>query len=347
MRALYRTTFRIKAKDNPDETMRDIANTCLGWIFDPNRKTVTRHESRPEDPLTNAANLDLGNAHTLDLRTLEDEGATHWGLRFQHPDFEDPTLLWCSELTLHPAQNGSIHFACSVLLGRSEMTFAPVFRPITRPRIIANILSSFQTDGIFPLRNEAVSCKTDSETINQLVSILESASRKHPLVLISTYEGGKIMVEENKIASHLAGLAHVVVAESDEVGRALCSIVGEQRSTFGGQIRIYWPGFKRDCNPYDHSLFTRNALQQMKQRHPTAISQELLSRIASAAVFTVTENFLTWQKLQSLARKAEIEEARQQGCWEAYASMARRSRWRLRLPPSAAMPYPLLKFHGV
>ena len=300
-----------------DQCVRELASTCLDWIYNPKRQT---HKlPRPEGPLCSKEDLELGNDSTLQLRTQDTDSGTYWGMRFQHPDSDDPDLIWATEITLHPAENNSIHFACSVFLGRSEFSYSPVKRFVTRPKIVATVLEKFQSDSIFPVSTKAFSCPDDPALVSKFVEFLESPSRRLPVVVISAAEDGGYFTDASSVASKLAGLAHVIAFDNDHVAEVFTTHFADSLSVFAGGIRIYWPGFSRVSNRFDHPLFTRQSLQRINARHPKAISNLLLSRIAEVAAFSVGDSFLSWHGLLSIIRKSEMSRAREDEDWQTLA----------------------------
>jgi hypothetical protein len=86
------------------------------------------------------------------------------------------------------------------------------------------------------------------------VAFLESPERRLPVVAITRPTHGTPPIAPEQLAQRLAGIAHVVGVEPAAT-YGVSDAVTPTRSVFGGAVRLYWPGFRRDSKPYSHPLF--------------------------------------------------------------------------------------------
>jgi hypothetical protein len=85
------------------------------------------------------------------------------------------------------------------------------------------------------------------------VGFLDSPDRQLPIDALSVPEGGEPFLDPSRASDRLLGLAHVVVVDS-QASYAVTDMVGKALSCFSGAVRIYWPGFNSQDDPYFHRL---------------------------------------------------------------------------------------------
>jgi hypothetical protein len=314
MKTLYRTSFNISHTRTIAQTFDDVAAVCYRWVFDPKRKV------RPPD------GLNVGAASTVERTVLVNDseieahfvdgggdGTTAWGLRFSHPQSDDPTLRWTSEMGLLSHGGAMPSFSCSVSVSRVGAIVSPIRQRSSRPQVVPAMLRHFKCVGAYPLMTKPIGMKPTDGDIANLLGVLQAPSRTHPIVLISNLNAeNRPTVEPAILADSLAGLAHVVVTTDSQVSWMLRDRLPNPLLTYDGAVRLYWPGFRITDSPFDHPLWTSPKIESY--RDPSRdLAQTLLDLISSTAIFNLHDGILTWDRLQSLARAQAIEEARAAG----------------------------------
>lgn len=117
-------------------------------------------------------------------------------------------------------------------------------------------------------RLSAAPQRISAHHIDKLAFFLCAPDRRLPVVLISQAKNPALgqngyLVDGRKLASELAGSAHVMVIDWDAT-YDLSRIVGDEWSCFGGAVRIYWPSsidFEAD-DPYEHPLYTAQTIRR-------------------------------------------------------------------------------------
>ena len=312
MRPIYRTSFGLRPVDGQD-VFADIPAAVADWLESHKAERLPKWDGAKLALIGSAPHLlKSSSGKVLETLPVQAGDIRAWGARFQHPDHEDNSLRWSTEIALSQQGDGGPLFSCSVLLGRADQNLAPFQRFASRPRIVESVLTRFKSAGILSLSPKPIVVSDSPQEVELFVKLLESPARRHPVIFLST-SGGELTCPAEPLASHLAGLAHVIVAKSDSVSDDLGRTLSDLQNCFDGAIRIYWPGFTRRSNPYHHRLYIRQRLLAMLEDHPHAVGHALLQNIAGVAVFSLDDSFLTWGRLERLQREDELAKAKASG----------------------------------
>lgn len=93
------------------------------------------------------------------------------------------------------------------------------------------------------------------ENGERLAGELLNPERTIPIVALSTEQGELAAPRlDTHIERDLSGLANVVVVDPD-ASWALTDVLGQSYSCFDGAVRLYWPRFSLDADPFDHPLW--------------------------------------------------------------------------------------------
>ena len=314
MKTLYRTSFNISSSRTIPDTFNDVAAVCYRWVIDP-----ARGRNAP-------AGLSIATAAALERTALPDDaeieaqfvdggadGTTAWGLRWTHPQFDDSSLCWTSEIGLLSHGGGMPSFSCSVSVSRVGAVVSPIRQRSSRPKVVPAMLRHFKGVGAYQLMTKPIGMKPTDGDVENLFSVLQAANRTHPIVFVSSGNAGNSpIIDATIIADSLAGLAHVVLATDSRVSRMLRERIPNQLVAYDGAVRLYWPGFRVTDSPFDHQLWT--APKILSYRNPSRdLAQTLLDVISETAIFNLHDGILTWDRLQSLSRAQAIEQARAAG----------------------------------
>ncbi|MDB6077486.1 MAG: hypothetical protein JWO82_1233 [Akkermansiaceae bacterium] len=303
MRTVYRANFQLSDQPDPKPSLEAVSLLVIEWAS--SRRGIRIQPGT--DLSANQAATNVGVRSEIETRYYEGAIGTAWGLRLTTPD-EEPDVVWVTETTVHRRPDHTIWISCSLQVGRQGEYLTPVVRFPSRPGVVERILSKFAGKGILPLTSKPIGCTP--ENVPLLLQLLESPSRRHPVVFVSTTSEGEVLADGVKLADHLAGLAYVIVAQEEAVSEQLGMTLSDRLNCFHGGVRLYWPGFSRRSSPYDHPLWIRSKIVALTEHHPARLGSEILNRIASVSVFTSSSSFVPWSRLSEWQRASAIEQAK-------------------------------------
>jgi hypothetical protein len=304
VKTIYRTHLELDpAKGEP--TLEKLMGTIIHWA-----------RTRPKVTIPDATALKgdlpstvVGERCEIETRRYQGSEGDAWGLRLTMPD-QEPHVEWVTEATVTEKPDGSLWFACNLVVGSRGESLTPVFRKPNRPGIVSTILSEYQGKGVLPLTNRPLECRANDKDIAILMKLLESPDRRHPIVFISTDERGSILTNAEKLARQLAGLAFVICASGPLVADCLAERLPAVLSCFNAGVRLYWPQFTQSCNHLDHPLWTRPRIQKLNEQGHARLGEEILNRIASVASFLTPPNFVPVRRIIDWQRAHSIEQAK-------------------------------------
>lgn len=256
-----------------------------------------RRELGLEEAAFRAIEGSLARAPGVTLRwgLLAAPGVTDrlWTLRVHRPHEYDADLAW--RLKVEVALEADrcwvgIRTALSPLGHR----VAPVRFDIRPPDLVGAMVEGLAVaeDG-WPLSREPAYA-VDDEGVQALAHLLLDPVRVLPVVVITPVERydddtdayrTEPVVDAERIAATLAGLAHVTVVETTALTYHLTDLVGRELSVFGGAVRLYWPELDDEERPANHPLWVPDRLAEPRNQPLDAV---LLRRIASTATFRVS-----------------------------------------------------------
>ena len=185
--------------------------------------------------------------------------------------------------------------------------------PAGRPGFVAQLLREHdvQTDG----RRLGTPSLVTSGDVGALVELLTDPDRRLPVVVIAPAAHGRPAVDPARLSDKLGGLAHVVHLAARTTTFLLSDVLGVERSTFNGAVRLYWPGFSRRSAPRRHPVWLGDRVEALGF---TDLSQQLFQRIGSVSSLSLAvpdlERELRREQAvatQQLVRQRLAEAARQ------------------------------------
>lgn len=313
MRETYFASFTL-GRDGTEPCFDEAVAVCKAWL---NRSRTGVHTG-----LVQAVDLNVTGEHSVgdhsDLHILRhaDTLGRCFAFRLRHPHQNDRSVIWQSEVTLiEDGASKFCRFAMSTGLGRNSNVLAPMFIPASRPRLVYNMVERFGAhDGSLRLNENSIPV-VETE-ISSLVEILES-SRTIPVVFISCCrDTSRHLVDHERLASELVGLALICWAVSPEISDHLTSQLGDRYSCWDGAVRIYWPGFNRTINNTEHPVYGRRHLQAMVDTGKD-FCEALLRRLSSMAVGRL--GMAHWSSIERRITATQIGLARASGDFERLA----------------------------
>jgi len=173
-----------------------------------------------------------------------------------HRDPAELRRCWTTELDLHDGTDLDIRLSVDEPAGvPSVARHTPAFveRIVLDPRnAVADVV---------PLRN--VPQYLDAGTVRELVTLVGSASRRLPIVVVSVPS----VAEPFDLARRLAGAAHVICLEPSG-SLALTEAVGKWHSVFHGGVRTYPPGFTWESPARQAPLSLAARLSEVREGQP-------------------------------------------------------------------------------
>ncbi len=312
MRDLYATQFMLSAPDAFDLARQRV----LSWCLD-------RYENVPRpDPSTDIDITFNTTDHVEALpATSEATGRRGWSLTYRHVDNEDPSLGW-RVLAQLSEPNGDVRFTLRLSQESLESRVRPALEVPGRPRIVRDLAR--ELGGVADGRELAGRVpEVRSDDIGELVALLRNPARRLPVVVSSIApETGRPSTDPLLLADHLIGVAHVLAITSGSATYELTAHVGKRLSVFDGAVRIYWPGFALDDDPYLHRLWLGRTVELIDSRstlheRQVGFSRHLLGLVGGVAALRVPSDPLvrTWRReAEARLRAMEREE------WERLAA---------------------------
>lgn len=315
MKTIYRAAFNLTQVSTHDELMDEVSRLCWNWVFSPKRRATLGEPAVP--PPTSAGTTpeqEVFSDWKVQTHRIDSGDTCAYGFRLRHPDFEDVDLEWVTDVTLVSSGGSPPKFTCSLSVVDHGNLIRPIRRRPSRPGIVADVLGQIGGKSIFPLLTKPLDLSESENDCSTLMNALLSKSRRHPLVLITVRnDDHNALVSPRKVASHLAGLAHVVLARNSQVTWNLCSLIPSYLNCYNGAVRLYWPGLKLTDSPYQHPLWAPQVIARFGdvQSATNEISSQILEAISSIASFKMPEHHFTWDQVLELGRRKAIAEAKE------------------------------------
>lgn len=310
MKAIYRANFEVRGNSTAD-LPNALANLGWQWVFDAKRNYVVP-KTLPDGCVSLPRTMLAGDAH-IETILMKNGSALQWVMSFLHPDRGDPGVQWRTEIGIERTIQNKVFFSCSLYLSRTNNSLAPLRRIASRPRIVLQVLQKFKGYGSkMPLTSTPMRLKSQPEYVKAFLNLLQDNRRHHPVVFVTTHEQSKrLFFDVNRLAEALAGTAYVIVSEDKESCDMVELEMPRQFRAFDGGVRLYWPGFSYNSNPYDHPLWTKHRLVTIQTRGRDAFSKRLLNDIAAVTATSLPETLLTLGKIEEIHRRKAIEQAKE------------------------------------
>jgi hypothetical protein len=234
-----------------------------------------------------------------------------WSMTFRHADADDPTLGWrvLAELAAPPEE---VRFTLRLSQESLEARVRPAIDVPGRPRIVRDLargLGGFLDGRELTGRPNEVR----SDDIAGLVQLLTDTTRRLPVVIASVLpETGRPVTDPFELASQLIGIAHIYSILTVPATYELTDHVGKSLSVFDGAVRIYWPGFGTDADPYVHRLWLARTVDVLDRRGSAAdrrdgFARHLLGLVGDVAALRVPPD--PWIRALRRDREARVRVA--------------------------------------
>ena len=141
------------------------------------------------------------------------------------------------------------------------------------PRLVAEII---KTEASASFQGHPLSA-TPVPVSNNAAPMLLAPDRKLPVVVVTQAESGKTLVEPERLARTLAGLANVMEVPRDEMNR-MNGILGPNLSCFDGGVRTYFAGLTLSDHRIEHPVCSPPTLRQLSSVFHHIVLSQLLER---------------------------------------------------------------------
>jgi len=231
--------------------------------------------------LMNSGSYQGDSQHTAEVVTAPDG---LWSATIFAPNDGDPTLRWRTQASLSAVGEqmvGTIRIGLGAAPG-SPARVAPLEYEFRSPAIVRTLLRELRSSDA-GWRLLATPEALGASNVDTLVDFLLEPGRRLPVVVITGDPStGRAVFSasdpalgrpEQELARELAGLAHVRMLSSNFASRQFTDRLGRQLSLWHGAVRIYWPGFTLDDDPYRHRLWLADRLHDLRRPLVTELRQ--------------------------------------------------------------------------
>jgi hypothetical protein len=252
MRTVYATALEVRADADISSGLDYVGRWVHEWY---------RRQRLSVDVLANLTSGDVdaipAEGHQLAIRHYASEKFPHEklvDLRWEYPDQYDKSLGWVVRLALLRKAN-CLLLSLEVAVTGLQLFVAPARIQLGSPRVIrdiARLRTAFINEYSYNLTPEVVG----AEDIETLVSELADPARPFPIVLASRrIQDDAPLVDATVLADRLAGLAKVYELADKWAAFRLTEELGKPLSCFAGAVRVYWPRFSDQDDPFAHPLW--------------------------------------------------------------------------------------------
>lgn len=252
MRTVYATTLEVGTDADVSNSLDYVGRWIHDWYLR-QRLSVDVFENLGAGDLAVAP----ADGHQLAIRHFasdETPGERLVDVRWEYPDQYDKSLGWVVRLALLRRTKGLL-LSIEVAVTGLQLMFSPASIKLGSPRVVRDIarLPSVRIGGYpYNLTPELVA----AEYIELLVSDLTDQARPYPIVLVSRRVQDDVpLVDSNDLAERLAGVAKVYELPDKWSAFRLTEELGKALSCYAGAVRIYWPRFNDQVDPFAHPVW--------------------------------------------------------------------------------------------
>lgn len=238
-----------------------------------------------------------------------------WALRLDDADKGVPLRTWVTEVGIGAAPDGMVLFAARLICATRGEDL-PFERTV--PGFVRQVVSAGpsyldgQTIGVPPR------LVGDEESVDKLVDLLESSSRRAPVLVFALPEKSEDTSETAVILSDLvsrtAACAHTCVL-TGPASFHLTDRLGKELSVFRRAVRAYLPGFKRwRDQPYRHPLWLPDRIASWPDGGPAGFIAHLTDQVLAWTVQSPDreEELPSFTTIRQAAARTERERAKRE-----------------------------------
>ncbi len=252
MRTVYATSLEVRAGTDVSTSLDYVGR----WIHDWYRRQRLSVDVL-ENLCSGGVEIEPAEGHRLSIKHYAAQAAAGERLvdiRWEYPDQYDTSLGWVIRLALFGRAQGLL-LSIEVAVTGLQLLVAPAIIKLGSPRVIRDISrlrSVFMGGHLYNVTPELIA----AEDVELLVSELTDQVRPYPIVVVSRRIQDDVpMVDSPALAERLAGVAKVYELTDKWSAFRLTEELTKPLSCFGGAVRIYWPRFTEQADPFAHPLW--------------------------------------------------------------------------------------------
>lgn len=302
MRTVYATALNVRDDDDISATFDFVGR----WISDWYRCRKVSVDDVLAGLITDDIEVTPMPEHKLSVKhsvAADLKGQHLVDLTWSYPDYYDKSLGWTTRLAMLRSPSG---LALSLEVAVTGLSFqvAPANIKLGSPRLARDVtrLPSVSLGGLpYNANAELLS----AETVEILYDNLANPARPHPIVLVSRRTLDDMpLVNAQHLAKSLPGVAKVYELADKWSAFRLTEILGKALSCYEGAVRIYWPRFSLQADPFMHPLW-----MPWQLTHDGSVDRSML-QIARSVFDAASFRHVEPHEMQLLRRAAE-RDARQ------------------------------------
>ncbi len=297
MRTVYATVLEVRADDDISATFGYVGR----WISDWYRRRQVSFDDVLAGLGTDAIEVEPMPGHKLSVKhstAVDIKGQHLVDLTWSYPDDYDKSLGWNTHLAMLRAPSG---LALSFEVGVTGLSFqvAPANIKLGSPRLARDI-TRLRSVWLGGRPYNATSELLSADAIDNLCDDLADPERPHPIIVVSRRTHDDLpLVDAQQLAESLSGVAKVYELANKWAVFRLTEILGKALSCYEGAVRIYWPRFNLQTEPFLHPLWTPWQLAN------DGWADRSLLQIAKSVFDAASFRHVEPQEMQVLRRAAE------------------------------------------
>lgn len=307
MRTVYAAALEVGAQPDVSASLNYVGQWIHDWYLRQRLRVDVFQSLGAGDIAVSPA-----EGHQISIRhhsAKEAPGKQLLDLRWAYPDQYDKSLGWVIALSLLRQGEGLL-LSLEVAVTGLQLVIAPASIKLGSPRVIRDIarLRSVRLGGhSYSLTPELVG----AEHVELLTEELTDTTRPYPIVLVSRgVQNDTPLINANDLAERLAGVAKVYELADKWAAFRLTEELGKPLSCFGGAVRLYWPRFNSEVDPFAHPLWMPWQFKDADATERTL--RQLCSMVFDAAAFRHVEP-LSISQVRAAAEREAREAARSSG----------------------------------
>lgn len=286
----------------PDTPTSDVLAPIANWLA---RKTGTHVEA---SGLEQSVFRPLSDGSRYETTVFCADGMECIGVRYSHPDRSTKGREWIAEIGV---RRDASELSCSTLLRTDEKSALVVGAvETTRPVVVGDIANACKLAADCPGGSVRSLTLDDAEAFAYLLS---DPGRQHAIVQLSALQDGRFVVNAQRLASLLLGIADVVTIPPDVDTFALEDRLGARHSCYHGAVNIIWPPARSATGIFipNTRLMAGDLLQQSSGGR--RVESFLLAAICHRSNNFQARRHLSPEAVHSLGLRHSVETARKSG----------------------------------
>lgn len=234
-------------------------------------------------------------------------GESCFAIQYRHPDRSFPAREWITDIG---GRLDGVAWRCSISLATFETSrYIPPVEQTTRPQVVRNIVERCRID------SSTIGCSAQPLTISDAEAFeyqIKDPGRSYPLVVVSCDMSGKFLVDPNRLASLLTGIAEVVFVPKEVDTFHLEHLLTPAYSAYGGAVSIIWHQDRPGAARIHTSKLIPERLLEMKSANPD-LESELLAKICHRCNASNSRTAVTFDSVRRMAAQTRLHLALSKG----------------------------------